>query len=83
MGETVWAIDPTGKYILMEKLRTKLLTAPPPLKIALITPKKYSADYKTVDSVEGWTLARHRIGNALPETFDTLKQLLDQLVEES
>ena len=35
--ETVWAIDPTGKFIFMEKVRTKLLTLPPPLKIALLT----------------------------------------------
>ena len=34
---TVWAIDPTGKYILMEKVRTKLMNVPSPLKIALIT----------------------------------------------
>jgi type III restriction enzyme len=32
---TVWAIDPTGKFLLEEKLRTKLLFVPPPLRVAL------------------------------------------------
>lgn len=34
---TVWAIDPTGKHILDEKIRGKLLAVPEPLKIALVT----------------------------------------------
>ena len=80
--DAVWAIDPTGKFILDEKLRTKLLTVPPPLKIALVTKGKLDRDYKQL-ALDGWTLARFRVGNVRPETFDTLEELLARLVDES
>jgi type III restriction enzyme len=80
--KTVWGLDPTGKFILLEKIRTKLLTVPPPLKIALMTPDKYDQYYKKIEE-GGWTLVRFRVGNVLPETFDSLDLLLAQLVAES
>lgn len=80
--ETVWAIDPTGKFILDEKLRTKLLMVPKPLKIALVTKDRYDEHYKLKEE-GGWTLARYRDGNPRPETFDTLDELLSQLIGES
>lgn len=79
---TVWAIDPTGKYILMEKVRTKLMAVPAPLKIALITRGKLSSSY-TVQSEDGWSLLRFRTGNAAPETFDSLDDVAETLINES
>lgn len=80
--KTIWAIDPTGKFILEEKIRTKLLAVPAPLRIALITRKKLDANYKEISN-DGWTLLRFRMGNLAPETFDTLDEIASTLVNES
>lgn len=74
---TVWAIDPTGKFIVKEKIRTKLLTVPAPLKIALITRGELDS------GDEGWTLLRFRTGNPAPEVFDDLDELVETLIAES
>jgi type III restriction enzyme len=79
---TVWAIDPTGKFILMEKVRTKLLTLPAPLRIALLTRGQLTPSYNT-NGDTGWSLVRFRTGNAAPENFSTLEDVLGTLVEES
>jgi hypothetical protein len=82
LKNTVWAIDPTGKFILLEKVRTKLMSVPAPLKIALITRGKLASNY-TVFADDGWSLLRFRTGNAAPETFDSIDDVLDALVQES
>ena len=65
-----------------EKVRTKLLTLPPPLKIALLARGQLSPSFvSTGDS--GWSLVRFRIGNAAPENFQTLEEVLATLVDES
>ena len=79
---TVWAIDPTGKHILDEKIRSKLLAVPEPLKIALVTRGKLDTSFKRIGE-DGWTLVRLRMGNAAPETFDGLADLLSGLVSET
>lgn len=79
---TVWAIDPTGNFILQEKIRTKLMIVPAPLRIALISRGKLNGSYKSVAD-EGWTLLRFRTGNAAPETFETIDAVLQTLIEES
>ena len=79
---TVWAIDPTGKFILMEKVRTKLLTLPAPLRIALLTRGQLSPSYANTGDT-GWSLVRFRTGNAAPENFHTLEDVLGTLVDES
>lgn len=75
--DTVWAIDPTGKFIVKEKIRTKLLTVPAPLRIALIT----RGDLISGD--DGWSLLRFRLGNSAPEKFDSLSELFRTLINES
>lgn len=80
--DTVWAIDPTGKFILMEKVRTKLLTVPPPLKIALLTRGHLSPTYAATHET-GWSLLRFRTGNAAPENFNTLEEMFTAMVDES
>jgi type III restriction enzyme len=79
---TVWAIDPTGKFILMEKVRTKLLTLPSPLRIALLTRGQLTPSYNS-NGDTGWSLVRFRIGNAAPENFNSLEDVLGTLVDES
>jgi type III restriction enzyme len=78
---TVWAIDPTGKFILVEKVRTKLLNVPSP-KIALLTRGHLSSIYTSAGD-SGWSLVRFRTGNAAPQNFDALDEVLAALVEES
>jgi len=79
---TVWAIDPTGKFILLEKVRTKLMSVPAPLKIALITRGKLAPNY-TLMADDGWSLLRFRTGNAAPETFESIDEVVGTLVQES
>ncbi len=78
----VWAIDPTGKHILDEKIRTKLLTTPEPLRIALLTPGKLDHNFKLLDK-DGWTLLRSRLGNPNPQPFDSAYDMLEALTLES
>lgn len=47
--KTIWALDTTGKFILHEKVRTKLLIVPSPLRIGLVVRGHLDATYKTVD----------------------------------
>jgi len=78
---TVWVIDPTGQFILKEKLRTKLLDVPPPMKIALVTKGKLRSDFSD-GTEDGWTLARRRMGITAPEPFNSLEELLKTLERE-
>lgn len=55
---------------------------PPPLRIALITAERLDSNYKTLAGA-GWTLVRFRTGNLSLQTFDTLHELLQALVDES
>jgi hypothetical protein len=57
----VWP-DPTGKFILLEKVRTKLMSVPAPLKIALITRGRLASNY-TMLADDGWSLLRFRAVN--------------------
>lgn len=75
----VWAIDPTGKHILDEKVRAKLLTVPDPLGIALVTRGQLDANFQRRGE-NGWTLVTRRTGQAVPETFESLDDLLGVLV---
>lgn len=82
MKKTIWALDTTGKFILDEKIRTKLLTVPEPLRIDLVVRGKLDGNYRQVNE-DGWTVLRFKTGNAAPESFDDLDDLLKELVEES
>jgi len=44
--------------------------------------EKLSSNYKS-QPAPGWTLLRYRLGNAQPETFDSLDVLLATLAAES
>ena len=79
---TVWAIDPTGTFILQEKIRTKLLALPSPLRIALLSRGHLSPTYVQT-SDDGWSLLRMHTGRTAPENVDTLGEALASLVDES
>lgn len=80
--KSIWAIDPTGKFILLEKVRTKLMSVPTPLRIALITRGKLNPNYTSLAD-DGWSLLRYRSGNAAPENFDSIDDLISTLIDES
>jgi type III restriction enzyme len=76
-----YAIDPTGRHILEEKVRAKLLELDDP-KVVLITRGKVAADWTRTDDTEGWTMVRPRSGRKpAPEHFEHLQDLLKRLYE--
>lgn len=78
-----FAIDPTGKHILEEKVRGKLLTIDRP-RIALLTRGKVSADFHTLSDTEGYTLVRPRKNRApAPEYFTSITDALARLAPEA
>jgi type III restriction enzyme len=79
---TIWAIDPTGKHILNEKIRAKLFSVPDPMKIALVTRGRLDVNFKKLGE-DGWTLVRIRMGNAAPENFESLSDMLSTLIAET
>ncbi|KTS65026.1 hypothetical protein NS206_05830 [Microbacterium testaceum] len=74
-----FAIDPTGKHILEEKVRGKLLTIDRP-KIAFLTRGKVSADFHNLSDTDGFTLVRPRKNRApAPEYVNTIEEALSRL----
>lgn len=74
-----FAIDPTGKHILEEKVRGKLLTIDRP-KIALLTKGKVSNDFHQLSDTDGYTLVRPRKSRAAaPEYVNSLVEALERL----
>jgi type III restriction enzyme len=76
-----YAIDPTGRHILEDKVRAKLLELDDP-KVVLITRGKVAADWTRTEDTEGWTMVRPRSGRKpTPEHFEQLRDLLKRLHE--
>ena len=83
VGDTCYAIDPTGAHILNEKVRGKLLTIPKP-KIVLLTRGRVSRDFGSLESEDGWTIARPLQGRApSPEYFAGIQEVLVRLASEA
>jgi type III restriction enzyme len=81
VGDTCYAIDPTGAHILNEKVRGKLLTLDLP-KVILLTRGRVSKDFTAVDEGDGWTLVRARSGRGpTPELFDAIRPALLRLAQ--
>ncbi|WP_309130343.1 hypothetical protein [Brevibacterium sp.] len=77
------AIDPTGKHILEEKVRGKLLTIDNP-RIALLTKGKASSDFGSLADTDGYTVVRPRKTRAAaPEYVGTLADALNRLAPHS
>ncbi|ROS45998.1 DEAD/DEAH box helicase family protein [Curtobacterium sp. PhB78] len=74
-----FALDPTGKHILEEKVRGKLLTVEKP-KIALFTRGTVSADFHSLVDTDGYTLVRPRSNRApAPEHLSSVEDALLRL----
>jgi type III restriction enzyme len=83
IGDTCYAIDPTGAHILNEKVRGKLLTIEKP-KIVLLTPGRVSKGFSSLESEDGWTMARPLRGRApSPEHFTSVRDVLLRLAGEA
>ena len=79
VGKTIFAIDPTGRHILEEKVRGKLLPLRKP-RVVLITRGHISSDWAKEEDQEGWTMVRQRAGRKpSPEYFENLNHLLKRL----
>lgn len=79
VDDECFAIDPTGRHILEEKVRGKLLTIDRP-KIVLITRGKVSADFRTTADTSGYTVVRPRKTRAVaPEYANTIDEALKRL----
>jgi type III restriction enzyme len=80
--KSCFAIDPTGRQILEEKIRGKLLALNNP-RIALVTRGRITSQWTRTES-EGWTLLVPREGmKPSPEYFGDLPQLLSRLYKEA
>jgi type III restriction enzyme len=81
VGNSCFAIDPTGRHILEDKVRAKLLDLDNP-RVVLVTRGKVASDWTRTEDTEGWTMVRHRTGRkAAPEYFENLQDLLKRLHE--
>lgn len=78
-GNTCFALDPTGKHILDEKIRGKLLSIDLP-KVALIIKGRLSADLVTHEKSNNVTVVRPRTGRApAPEVYPDLATALKRI----
>jgi type III restriction enzyme len=78
-GNTCFALDPTGRHILEEKIRAKLLPLNRP-KVILLSRGKITADWTRSEDPAGWTMVRQRTGRRpSPEHFEGLQDLIARL----
>lgn len=82
--KSCFAIDPTGRHILHEKVRGKLLDLAKP-KVVLVARGAVTADWSRLEDEDGWTMVRPpRPGrSAAPAHYDSLKDLIAQLFAEA
>ena len=81
IGHVIFAIDPTGRHILEEKVRGKLLPLDKP-RVVLIIRGQISNDWAKQENDEGWTMVRQRTGRKpAPEHFENLNALLKRLTD--
>jgi type III restriction enzyme len=79
LKNTCYAIDPTGRHILEDKVRAKLLDLDRP-KVVLISEGKITKDWTRTEDKDGWTMVRARSGRRpAPEYYENLQDLLKRL----
>lgn len=79
VGDKCYALDPTGRHLLDEKLRGKLLGLDAP-KIALVIKGRLSTDMGTHENSDQVTVVRPRRGRApAPEVFSDLTSALKRI----
>lgn len=84
VGDTCYAVDPTGAHILEEKVRGKLLNLDLP-KIVLITRGRVAQDFSSVESSDdGWTVVRAGTAqNPKPVHYPDLRAALRKLAKDA
>jgi type III restriction enzyme len=84
IDKTAWAIETTGRFLLEEKVRGKLLSVEQP-RIVIVTRGKIADDWQRTESAEGWTLVRpsKTKGHARSEHYASLNDVLGQLRKKS
>jgi type III restriction enzyme len=76
---TCFAIDPTGRHMLEDKVRAKLLDLDEP-KVVLVSRGKVASDWTRTQEASGWTMVRQRPGRKVaPEHFENLLDLMKRL----
>jgi type III restriction enzyme len=81
LKDECFAIDPTGRHILEDKVRAKLLDLANP-RVILVTRGKVVSDWTRIEDPEGWTMARHRLGRKVaPEHFENLSDLIERIAD--
>ena len=80
IDKTCWAIETTGRFLLEEKVRGKLLTIEKP-RIVIVARGRIADDWQRNEAAEGWTLVRpsKTKGYPKPEHYPSLKDVLGQL----
>jgi type III restriction enzyme len=79
IGDTCFALDPTGRHILNEKVRGKLLTIDQP-RIILLCRGRVMNDWTSVAEADGWTVVRPRVNRSpAPEFFSSLNDALKRI----
>lgn len=77
---TVWAIDTTGRHLVLEKIRGKLVDLDRP-RMALVVRGHVDIKRERVTGTDGWSAVIARAGvKPLVEHSDDLQRLLDLLV---
>jgi type III restriction enzyme len=80
VDDICWAIDPTGRHLLEEKIRGKLVAMMSP-RVALAARGKINLKTGAQESPDGWTLVIARAGlSPLVEYADELGQILEYMV---
>ncbi|MEV4043890.1 hypothetical protein [Streptomyces sp. NPDC049744] len=79
IGDRCLALDPTGRHILNEKVRGKLLTIDQP-RIILLSRGRVMNDWSSVAEADGWTIVRPRVNRSpAPEFFSSLIDALKKI----
>lgn len=82
VGGVCWAIDTTGKHLLSDKVRGKLIPIEDP-KVALVVRGRIDLDRNTVTDRTGWTAVVARSGlSPIVEHSEDLQQLLQLFVDQ-
>ncbi len=79
---TAWAIDTTGRHLINEKIRGKLVALPQP-RVALVVRGDVDLEHEQVTKSQGWTAVVARSGGPRPliEKSADLSQVLNFLAD--
>lgn len=75
-----WAIETTGRFLVEEKVRGKLLSVETP-RIVMVARGRIASDWQRNEAAEGWTLVRpsKTKGQPRPEHYPSLRDVLGEM----